>query len=261
MQEGSVMSVQSIHPIALAALSLLIISGAIMSRLLKLGLARDIISSHTRMILQLTAIGFILEWLFELRGLLPAMLWFSFMILAATAAILRASKLKLRNLAIPVAAAVALCAGIHLFLFLVAAGPDVWNAQGIIPIGGMLLGNTMSSMIIGLQEFFQGMHNRVELYDFRRALGQHRVRAALPFLRSALHRSMSPQIATTATIGLVSLPGMMTGQLLGGSSPLTAVSYQIAIMLAIFSTRLTGTALVILCGLYFGTSRYGNLKA
>lgn len=181
------------------------------------------------------------------------------MTITAGFAILRSSRLRMRLLILPVGLGVGITAFLHLYLFLLVGGPEIWQAQGIVPIGGMLLGNTMGSIIIGLREFFDGMHDRVELYDFRRSLGHSSLRAALPFIRTGLQRSMAPQLATVATIGIVSLPGMMTGQILGGSSPLTAVSYQIAIMIAIFSTRLLGTTAVILAGLQFGTTPLGNL--
>lgn len=254
------MSVSSIHPLALAILGLLIPAGMIITHLLKLKMNRDIVVSHTRMILQLTAVGFFLEWLFGFSGVLPGLAWFAVMTAVAAFAILRSSKLRMGLLIGPVGLAVGATAFTHLYLFMLVAGPDIWNAQGIVPVGGMLLGNTMGSIIIGLTEFFAGMQSRVELYDFRRSLGHARLKAALPFIRAGLQRSMAPQLATVATVGIVSLPGMMTGQILGGSPPLTAVSYQIAIMIAIFSTRLVGTTVVIMAGLRFGTTALGNLR-
>ncbi|MFW5800869.1 MAG: ABC transporter permease [Spirochaeta sp.] len=254
------MNVSAIHPFSLILLGLLIPAGMITAHLLKLHLNKDIVISHTRMILQLTAVGFFLEWLFTFEGTVPGLLWFTVMTATASFAILRSSRLRLRLLLGPVGITVGLIAFLHLYLFLLAAGPDVWNAQGIVPIGGMLLGNTMGSIIIGLSEFFSGMHSRVELYDFRRSLGHSQLRAALPFIRTGLRRSLAPQLATIATIGIVSLPGMMTGQILGGSPPLTAVTYQIAIMIAVFSTRLVGTAAVILTALHFSTTPLGNLR-
>ncbi len=254
------MSAPTISPVALALLSILIPIGMIISAKLKLGLNRDIAISHTRMILQLSAVGFFLEWLFTLSGLLPSLLWFAVMTITAAFAILRSSGLRARLLIGPVGLAVATVALVHLLLFLLAAGPDLWNARGIIPLGGMLLGNTMTSIIIGLNEFFSGMRGQRSLYELRLGMGHNRLGAALPFIRSGIKRSLAPQLAAIATIGIVSLPGMMTGQILGGSSPITAVTYQIAIIVAIFSTRLIGSALVILTGLYFGTSPMGNLK-
>ncbi len=66
-----------------------------------------------------------------------------------------------------------------------------------------------------------------------------------PFFQSALKKSANPALASMATIGLVSLPGMMTGQILSGSSPMTTIQYQIMIMLAIFSGTILWAFLVI----------------
>ncbi|THB68929.1 MAG: ABC transporter permease [Spirochaetaceae bacterium] len=254
------MNVNTIHPFALAAIALLIPVGLLISSSLKLGLNKDILVSHTRMLLQLGAVGFFLEWLFNLSGIVPGLLWLTVMIVAATLAVIKASKLRLAIMAGPIGISLAFIAVVHLMIFLLIAGPEVWSTRGLIPIGGMLLGNTMTSIIIGLNEFFGFMRNRTELYELRLGLGHSRLGAALPGIRAGLRRAMAPQLAVAATVGIVSLPGMMTGQILGGSSPVTAVSYQIAIMIAIFSTRLTGSVLVIIAGLKFGTTTMGNLK-
>lgn len=254
------MSVQTIHPLALALLALLVVLGVALDRILKLGLGRDIVTAHTRMIIQLTLIGFVLEALFSLESPWIALAWFAIMTLVAAAAIVHSSGLNPRRVLSPILCAVGVTAFSHLLLFIALAGRELWQARGIIPIGGMLLGNTMGSIVIGLGTFFESMRQRQALYDLRRSLGMTNLGAALPFLREGLRRSMAPQLATTATMGIVSLPGMMTGQILGGASPLTAVSYQIAIMLAIFSARLIGTLLAILAGLRSGTTRLGNLR-
>ena len=69
------------------------------------------------------------------------------------------------------------------------------------------------------------------------ALGATKFEASLPYFKEAVLVSINPTIASMATIGLVSLPGMMTGQILGGSIPVDAIRYQIAIMIAIFVTK------------------------
>jgi putative ABC transport system permease protein len=84
--------------------------------------------------------------------------------------------------------------------------------------------------------------------------------AVQPYLRETLYQSLTPTVAMMANIGIVSLPGMMTGVILGGNDPLTAIGYQIAIMLSIF----TGTSITVILAILFSAhtafTPYGNLK-
>ena len=81
-----------------------------------------------------------------------------------------------------------------------------------------------------------------------------------PFLSQALKASISPHIATMTTMGLVALPGMMTGQILGGALPIKAIKYQLAIMVCIFTTMVFSTWLNLLLSRRVAFNRYGMLK-
>ena len=80
-----------------------------------------------------------------------------------------------------------------------------------------------------------GMSDNWRAYYTRLSLGANLWEAALPTFRKAMHASLLPQLLSVASMGVVSLPGMMTGQILGGASPLVAIKYQMMIMIAIFS--------------------------
>lgn len=123
---------------------------------------------------------------------------------------------------------------------------DIFNAKYLIPISGMLLGNSLKGNIIATNTFFDYFKNREKEYFFTLSLGASRQEALKPIVRESIKRGLRPTLASIATIGLVSLPGMMTGQILGGSVPMTAIKYQIAIMIAIFSTMAISIFLVIL---------------
>ena len=99
----------------------------------------------------------------------------------------------------------------------------------------MTLGNCLRANIIGIGRFYKDIHREDKAYLLSLAQGANLGEAVFPYLRSALQAALAPTLATMATIGLVSLPGMMTGVILGGQSPLPAIKYQIAIMLSIFS--------------------------
>jgi putative ABC transport system permease protein len=105
----------------------------------------------------------------------------------------------------------------------------------------MILGNCLRADIIGLNNFYQSIHKNEKAYHQSLAYGASLTEAVSPFFRDALKSALAPTIASMATIGLVSLPGMMTGVILAGADPFTAIKYQIAIMIAIFS----GTAITV----------------
>jgi putative ABC transport system permease protein len=115
----------------------------------------------------------------------------------------------------------------------------------------MVLGNCLRSNVIGINAFYYSLHLNTGRYQFYLASGATRAEALRPFVGEALKKSANPTLATMATVGLVSLPGMMTGQILSGSSPLIAIKYQIMIMVAIFS----GTVLSVYLGILF-TNRF-----
>lgn len=134
--------------------------------------------------------------------------------------------------------------------------PKLLAAQYTIPITGMVLGNCLRSNVIGINAFYYSINEHQERYRFYLASGANRNEALMPFFRDALKKSANPTLASMATIGLVSLPGMMTGQILSGSSPLTAIKYQIMIMLAIFS----GTVLSVYLGIKFSNYSVFNKR-
>src|SRR6056297_1930200 len=215
----------------------------------KTGLNSKMLIATVRMTLQLIFVGYYLEYLFELDNVWINLAWIMVMVIVAGFATIDRSKLsRKKELLIPVFAATFL--GIVLinffFLELVIQLPQFLQAQYAIPVTGMVLGNCLRSNVIGINDFYYSLKENRERYHFYLAAGATRQEALYPFYQRALKRSANPTIATMATIGLVSLPGMMTGQILSGSSPMTAIMYQIMIMLAIFSGTIISVFLAIL---------------
>jgi putative ABC transport system permease protein len=103
-------------------------------------------------------------------------------------------------------------------------------------MAGMILGNCLSGNVVGLERFYSALRRNEAEYLTFLLLGATRDEAIAPYFRDAVRAALNPTIAGMATMGLVALPGMMTGQILGGSEPWLAVKYQIAIMLAIFAS-------------------------
>lgn len=130
----------------------------------------------------------------------------------------------------------------------------------MIPIAGMILGNCLRANIIGIRRFYQSIRQGEKAFCQQLADGATLHEATSPHLQHTLQEALAPTLATMATIGVVSLPGMMTGVILGGADPMTAIQYQIAIMIAIF----TGTGITILLGILLtrrvGFDDFGMLK-
>lgn len=134
------------------------------------------------------------------------------------------------------------------FFILAVVGESPFNPQYVIPIAGMLLGNTMTGVGLGLRAF------RASLKDQRlRIAALLNIGAAprdilLPFVRQAMETALLPTLNSMMGMGIVSLPGMMTGQILSGTLPMTAILYQIAIMIAICA---------VVCLASFGALHFG----
>ncbi len=215
-----------------------------------------------RMTLQLLFVGLYLQVVFDIDRPWLSGLWVLVMIVVADFSILRNSGLRFRPLAFPLF--VSLLAGtlVPMFYFvgIILWQPNVLAARFAIPIGGMILGNCLRADVIGLRKFFQSIRTGEKAYQQRLADGATLAEATKPYLTEALHEALAPSIASMATIGLVSLPGMMTGVILGGADPSVAVMYQIAIMIAIFTGATLTIALAIVLCRKTSFNAYGLLK-
>jgi len=214
---------------------------------------RDSALAIVRMTVQLLFVGFYLQVVFRLNNPWLNLAWLVVMVAVADASILRGCRLSIRRFAFPVF--VALLAGTALPV-LVFVGPILrrpgWlDAQYVIPLAGMVLGNCLRADIIGLKGFYEAIARDEKAYHQSLAQGARLGEAVQPYFRDALAAALLPTVATMATIGLVALPGMMTGVILGGADPMTAIKYQIAIMIAIFA----GTAVTVFLAIWLTIRR------
>lgn len=190
-----------------------------------------------RMTLQLSFVGFYLQVVFEMNNTWLTALWLAIMLIVADSSIVKTCSLKLRRFLVPLFIALLTGTLVPLLFFIgvVLDSENLLEAKFAIPLTGMILGNCLRSNIIGVREFYQTLKKQEKEYHFELSRGATFSEAIRPYIRDALFAALSPTIATIGSIGLVSLPGMMTGVILGGASPVAAVKYQIAIMIAIFS--------------------------
>ena len=245
----------------IAAFALLIIPIAF-SLTLKLGIVRESLIASARMAIQLFLAGLYLTWLFKVNNPALNIFWILVMMLVASLTTVQKSDLRPRYLLGPVCIAtfVATIGVVLYFNGFIARVDRLFDARYLVVIGGMVLGNSLHGNIVSLTHFYSVLRAREERFLYFLGNGATLQEAVRPFYRESMIRALKPTLASMATIGLVALPGMMTGQMLGGSPPLVAIKYQIAIMLTIFSSVTVSTALAIYFSSRSAFSRYGILR-
>jgi putative ABC transport system permease protein len=232
--------------VALAAL-LILINGAI-SVLLKLELERRLLVAAVCTIVQLLLIGLVLEWVFRLDRWYVVLAMMTVMtVIAGVAAIQRT---RIRYPGIWARSITATWASSWL-VAAVALGAIVqvrpwYTPQYAIPLLGMILGNTLNGVSLGLDRLGGELSGKRDQVEALLALGATRWEAARGPIRQAVRTGLIPTINAMMVVGIVSLPGMMTGQLLAGTSPVEAVKYQVVIMFLIASGTALGTVSVVL---------------
>ena len=120
-----------------------------------------------------------------------------------------------------------------------------WEPQYLIPIAGMILGNSMTSAALAGDRLQADLFSRRDEVEARLALSFSGPEAVQPLVRAALRAAMIPTVNGMITVGLVQLPGMMTGQILAGASPLTAIRYQIVVVFMMAVATALGSLLFV----------------
>ncbi|MCP5116314.1 MAG: ABC transporter permease [bacterium] len=219
------------------------------------------LTALVRMVVQLLFVGLYLKVVFDLDRPWLTVAWLLLMVVVADLSVVRGCGLRLAKVG-PVLL-VALLGGTLLplvyFTGVVLRRGNVWEAQYAIPLGGMVLGNCLRADIVALTRFFESLREGEKPYLLALSQGASLWEAVRPHARRALDAALAPTVATMATIGLVSLPGMMTGVILAGADPVRAVKYQMVIMLAIFCGTAVTVATAIVLAMRTVFTRYGLL--
>jgi putative ABC transport system permease protein len=256
------MGAQDLSVFSLASLLVFLFPILFLSRHLKLGINKSIIVGVVRMCLQLGFVGLYLGFLFKFDSPWLNTVYLLLMISIACYSILKSSNLKIRLFFKPLFFSLLIPFGIILLFFngVVVHIDNLFEAKYLVPVGGMLLGNCLRSIIIGLTNFYSGLKKNQREYLYSLSLFNNRTQALKPWFKESLVAAINPTLASMATIGLVSLPGMMTGQILGGSMPIVAIKYQIAIMGCIFYTEYFSVILSILFSLKTAFNAFDVLR-
>jgi len=242
------MNYQNLTALDLAiAASLILINGAL-SLMLRLGLERQLIWAAVRSVVQLLAIGYVLGWVFEFAYwyvVLPIMCLMT--LVAGTSAAGRGRRTYAgQRLDSVVSVWISSWLVTAIGLFAVIRIHPWYEPQYAIPILGMILGNTLTGVSLGMERMTQELTTGRGTIEMILALGGTRWEAAQQAARHAVRAGMMPTLNQMTVVGIVSLPGMMTGQVLAGENPEDAVRYQIVIMFLIAAASALGTVGAVL---------------
>jgi putative ABC transport system permease protein len=223
-----------LRPVDLMLASGLIVVNALLSYVLALGLARQVLISAVRAVVQLGIVGLVLKALFAAASPWLVLLAVVVMLGAAAYEVGARQERRFRGWwgygvgAGTITAATAIVALLALTTHIRA---DPWyDPRYVIPLVGIILGNTMNGVSLGLNGLLTGIARDRAAIESRLALGADRFTALGPFIRRSLRGGLIPIVNQMAAAGLITLPGMMTGQILAGMDPTEAVKYQILIL-------------------------------
>ncbi|HKI47975.1 MAG TPA: iron export ABC transporter permease subunit FetB [Desulfobacteria bacterium] len=224
-----------------------------------LRLEKDLLVGTIRTFAQLFLLGYVLKFVFRLNSVWPVLAVFLFMIVFATRIIRSRIKEKqvaffwpmLVSMVISYALAAILITGV------VIGAKPWWKPQYFIPLGGMLIGNSMNAVAISLDRLLGDLKERRQEVEMMLCLGADYHEASKDMVKNAMRAGMIPAINSMMAVGVVFIPGMMTGQILAGADPLVAIRYQIVIMVMIVgaTAMLSFLGVRIVCRLCFGAAQ------
>jgi putative ABC transport system permease protein len=244
-----------------AAAALFVLINAALSVVLDLGIHRRMLIAAVRMVVQLSLMGLVLVALFSMVSpFLTALAALGMALFAGREIAARQER--------PLAGAWSYGLGtscimtasmvVTIFALTVSLRPHPWyDPRYAIPLLGMILGNAMTGISLGIHGMASGLSNRHAAVEAQLMLGADRRTALGPVVQQALRSALMPIINSMSATGIVSLPGMMTGQMLGGVAPVEAVKYQLLIMFLIAGgTGIGAVAAVIGCAYRLTDSRH-----
>lgn len=227
---------------------LLLVVLAIMKKC-KINQSKLLVIGSIRMTVQLVLAGFVLTYIFKNPHPAFVMIYLFLMIGMAIHTVLSRNKEINSKFALIVAVSLS-GTGLLVIVFFIlgVVGVSFFNPQYTIPISGMIIGNAMTGVSLGLKTFNENIKTQKLKIDTLINIGATPKSILIPFVNKALETALLPTLNSMVGMGVISLPGMMTGQILSGTLPTTAILYQIAIMIAITVV----TCLAVFCSLFFG---------
>jgi putative ABC transport system permease protein len=143
-----------------------------------------------------------------------------------------------------------------MFFIIIVVDVNFFNPQYTIPISGMIIGNAMTGVSLGVKTYYENVFSSRNRIVALLNMGVVPNKILNPFMNTAVETALLPTLNSMLGMGVISLPGMMTGQILSGTLPTTAILYQIAIIVAICAV----TCLAVFCTLFFGSRTMYNKR-
>ncbi|MGE5370989.1 MAG: ABC transporter permease [Solirubrobacterales bacterium] len=228
------------------SVSLVVLTG-IVSALLQLGLLKSLLWGTVRAFAQLTLIGYILTYVFKwnhpavIFSLILVMCW-----IASREAIGRIKNAPANPMRVTYLSMIASTFIVGLIVVVVIIGPEPWySARVMIPIFGMLLGNSMNAIALSLDRMLSDVTAHADEVEQMLCFGATPWEAVVIHVKKAVSSGMTPTLNSLAVVGIVSLPGMMTGQILAGMDPQSAVRYQFVVMIMIAAAVAIGCLMMV----------------
>ena len=224
----------NISDVSLLMASSLVLVSLLFSYFQKLRLEKETLISVIRAVIQLFAVGYVLQFIFRLRN--PAVTTLIVLFMTFNAAFNAAKRGKgIKNGILISFLSILVGAGATLSV-LVLSGAVRYEANQIIPISGMIISNAMVAIGLCYRQLTGDFKSRRNEVEIKLSLGADLLPASMDILRDSIRTGMVPTIDSTKTLGIVSLPGMMSGLILAGTSPLMAIRYQIMVTFMLLST-------------------------
>jgi len=242
----------SLSALDLSIAATLVLLLAILGLKLQLGVSRQLIIAALRTTVQLLLVGYILKFLFDNVHLGYMAAISVIMLLFAGREVMARQTHPYKGLWGFGMGTISMFLSTFLVTFIaltVIINNEPWyTPQYAIPLLGMMLGNTMTGIALGLERLTQAAREQRKNIEAQLMLGFSSSDSIMQIRRQSMRYGMIPIINSMAAAGLVSLPGMMTGQILAGAPPLEAVKYQILIMFLIAAGTGFGTVIAVVLG-------------
>lgn len=230
----------------LVALAMTALSAGV-SALMRLGVGRSLLLAACRALLQLLAMGLILKAIIRSGNAWLVLALALVMLVAAVQITLSRAHGIPRGLGIPVllTLAISMLVMVGVVAELIIR-PTPWYApQLLLPLTGMMLGNCVSAIAVAMTRFYESMDERRDEIGTMLALGATPWECARPSIVSSMALGLLPTVASLSSAGIVTIPGMMAGQVIAGGDPLEAAKYQFVVLTAIAALTLLADALIM----------------
>ena len=226
------------------AASLVLVAAAIaLTAWRRLGLERSIAWAASRAVVQLLAVGAVLNLVLGRdRSLGWSWLWLGVMTIVAADVVRRRAREVPRAFALALAAFAA--AGAVNLTVLFGLGIFPLEGRTLVPLAGLMIGNSMQATVLGARRVVEELRDKRDEVEARLALGQDADHAARPYVRQAMRTALIPQIESTKTVGLIALPGAMVGLILAGVDPVDAVLVQAVVMFLVLAAAAVTSTVV-----------------